>query len=330
MEAVHYHPEGELVCCTLCPHRCLIHDGKTGICGVRRNERGILHTLAYGNLSSMHLDPVEKKPLYHYFPGRNIFSIGSWGCNMHCACCQNWQISQASGQEGGRTYSPDEIARMARQQRNNIGVAYTYNEPVVWFEFMVHTARLVHHAGMKNVMVSNGYLSAEPLAELLPVMDAFNIDLKAFSESDHKRHTGAPLQPVLDNLVRIRRAGRHLEVTCLVVPGVNDDEGGFRDMVRWIRTELGQDTVLHLSRYHPMYKMKDAPTPVELLIRFYTLANERLHYVYVGNLMAEELQDTRCGQCGAKVIVRCGYEVDLELNLHGSCRNCGNRVAVME
>lgn len=329
MEAVHYHPEGELIRCTLCPHQCLIREGRDGICRVRRNEGGILMAGAYGSLSSIHLDPVEKKPLYHFYPGRNIFSIGSWGCNMHCACCQNWQISQVFGQEG-RVYSPVDIVRMARQQRNNIGVAYTYNEPVVWFEFMTDTAQLVHAEGMKNVMVSNGFLSEEPLSELVNLVDAFNIDLKAFSEEAYKRHTGASLQPVLDNLIRIRQTGRHLEITSLVVPGVNDNEDEFRKMVSWIRTNLGKDTILHLSRYHPMYRMKEASTPADLLRVFHAIASEELHYVYLGNLMADDLQDTRCGNCGEKVILRRGFDVDLELSLHGTCRNCGNHVATME
>jgi pyruvate formate lyase activating enzyme len=179
-------------------------------------------------------------------------------------------------------------------------------------------------------MVSNGFLSEAPLIELLPLIDAFNIDLKAFSEERHKRHTGTALQPVLDNLIRIRQAGRHLEITSLVVPGVNDDEDEFIRMISWIRTELGQDSILHLSRYHPMYKMKESSTPADLLRRFHRIAGAELHYVYIGNLMADDLQDTRCGNCGEKVILRRGFEVDLELNLHGTCRNCGTRVATME
>jgi len=331
MEAGYYHTEGDRLRCTLCPHNCLIRDGKTGTCRVRHNINGTLIAGSYGRLSAIHLDPVEKKPLYHFFPGKNVLSIGSVGCNMHCRCCQNWDISQISDSEfDSRTYAPGEIAGMARMQRNNIGMAYTYNEPVVWIEFMLHTAHLVKEAGLKNVMVSNGYLTEAPLNDLLEYIDAFNIDLKTFMPEIHKRHTGGELQPVLDTLERIRRAGKHLEVTCPVVPGVSNDEEAFLGMVRWIRSSLGRDTPLHLSRYHPMFKMKETSTSPDLLFHFYRLASEYLSYVYVGNVITYELQDTRCGQCGLRVVVRRGYEVDSELSLHGTCRSCGTHIATME
>jgi pyruvate formate lyase activating enzyme len=288
---------------------------------------------SYGKLSAIHVDPIEKKPLYHYFPGKSILSLGSVGCNMRCGCCQNWQISQTSADDYPveRIYAPMDILLMAKALDQNIGVAYTYNEPVIGFEFMMDTARMVRTEGLKNIMVSNGYIAREPLQELLLFMDAFNIDLKSFSDEFYRKHAGARLEPVLQTLKQIRSSGQHLEITFLVIPTGNDNENEFRDMTGWISHELGNDTVLHLSRYHPMYKMKIEPTPPQSLEHLYAIAREKLKYVYVGNIQTRDFQDTFCGNCGNKVIIRSGYKVDLtSLTRQGECLHCGNRIIINE
>jgi len=329
MEALFYEPVGNKVRCNLCPHFCLISSGKTGICKVRRNVNGKLIAETWGNLSAVNFDPVEKKPLYHYYPGKIILSLGSVGCNMKCKCCQNWQISQVSvpGFNFSRTLEPAEILAIAASRADNIGVAYTYNEPGVWYEYMVEIARQVHTEGLKNVMVSNGFISEEPLRKLMLYMDAFNIDLKGFTDSFYRKFTGAQLSPVLCTLKQIRNAGKHLEITYLVIPTMNDDPGVFGEMTRWIAAELGTSTVLHLSRYHPVYNLDIEPTSVALLKNLYTIAREKLSYVYIGNISVGESQDTHCDRCGEKIIVRNGYQVIIQSLTHdGSCKACGNRI----
>jgi pyruvate formate lyase activating enzyme len=333
MEALYYHSQDSLVQCTLCPHNCLIRDDHAGICRVRRNQGGILVAESYGRLSAIHLDPVEKKPLYHYFPGNNILSVGSVGCNMRCGCCQNWEISQVpvTGYPFARIHTPADIVDMTDSADQQIGVAYTYNEPGIWFEFMLDTARLVQAKGLKNVMVSNGYISPEPLDELLQYIDAFNIDLKGFTDDFYRTRTGARLEPVLDSLKSIRRSGRHLEITFLVIPSLNDGEDEFRNMIGWISGELGRDTVLHLSRYHPMYKLNIEANSRHSLEHLYAIAREKLFYVYVGNLETDGLQDTYCPVCGDKVIARSQYHVNIvSLNIHGACLHCGTQITKNE
>jgi pyruvate formate lyase activating enzyme len=282
----------------------------------------------YGGISAIRFDPIEKKPLYHFHPGKEILSLGSLGCNLRCSFCQNWQISRAvAGDNLGNTGKPEEIVTLAGTRSNNAGVAYTYNEPTVWYEFMIHTARRVREIGMKNVMVSNGYIAEEPLEELMECVDAFNIDLKAFSDDFYIKHTGARLAPVLNTLKNIRKKERHLEITCLIIPTLNDSASEFRKMIRWISTELGRGTVLHLSRYHPDYKMTIGPTSPATLERLYGIAREQLYYVYVGNIELKDYQDTRCHQCGELVITRRAYHTTLTgINKDGCCLHCNSRV----
>jgi pyruvate formate lyase activating enzyme len=332
-EASFYKKLDGKVNCYLCPHNCIIKDGNAGICNVRRNKAGQLISENFGVLSAINYDPVEKKPLYHFFPGSVILSIGSYGCNMKCKCCQNWQISQ-SGVDNlylRESYSAEDVLNLARSRSNNIGVAYTYNEPTVWFEFMVETAVLVRGAGLKNVIVSNGFINKEPLLELLKFIDAFNIDLKAFNESFYREVSSARLEPVKDTLKIVAGHKKHLEITNLVIPTLNDSDDEFKKMVDWIAEELGPDTVLHLSRYHPMYRMDIGATGPDTLERLYNIAAGRLNYVFVGNISIMDCQDTRCSKCKKTVIRRTGYYIDMSgIDKDGKCVFCGNHIAVTQ
>ncbi len=331
MEASYYERTKNSLRCRLCPHECSILNGGTGICNVRRNVNGVLMAEAWSRLSAVHIDPVEKKPLYHFHPGKNILSIGSVGCNMKCRCCQNWHISQSpvAGYSFGRSVEPDEVISMALAASDNMGIAYTYNEPTVWYEYMLAVARLAASNRLKNVMVSNGYIAQKPLEELLGYMDAFNIDLKGFSEEFYLKFTGARLEPVLKTLKQIRKATKHLEITNLVIPSLNDNAELFTEMTKWIADELGPDTVLHLSRYHPDYNLYTDPTPPMKLEEFYEIARKKLAYVYVGNISMGDLQNTCCSKCGELLVTRQGYQIAVTgLANTGACFRCGNQVMI--
>jgi pyruvate formate lyase activating enzyme len=329
MEAMYYEQTKAGLICRLCPHACIIGVGKTGICRVRRNTGGVLLADTWGKLSAINFDPVEKKPLYHFHPGKTILSLGSVGCSMKCQCCQNWQISQISTTDYLFSSKLDllDIVKLAKSRHENIGVAFTYNEPTVWFEYMNDIAKLIRFEGLKNVMVSNGYINKEPLNGLFNYMDAFNIDLKGFSENFYRKFAGATLSPVLRTLKQIRKAGKHLEITFLAIPSLNDSPDEFGKMVSWIAEELGSDTVLHLSRYHPDYKLDVEPTSAVQLEILYGIAREKLSYVYVGNIQLKDYQDTRCSNCEKLVISRAGYLVNVTgLTDQGLCKFCGNQI----
>lgn len=315
--------------CTLCPHMCVLAEGKSGICRVRRNAEGSLVTDVYGKACCLRFDPIEKKPLYHFYPGSVIFSVGSVGCNLRCKFCQNWEISQTCAEDYPylKPIEADEIIKMAKGRTDNAGIAYTYNEPVVWFEFMMEIARKARAAGLRNVAVSNGYINAAPLAEMLEYIDAFNIDLKGFTDDFYKRVTAARLQPVKDTVKMIRKHNRHLELTHLVVTGLNDDEKIFEEMVKWIGAELGPDTPLHLSRYFPNFEMENKATPLTKLLELYEMATHYLHFVYLGNVAADEGRITFCPDCGNNLIERVGYSTYKKgLDAKGKCRKCGRLV----
>ncbi len=333
MEARYYDKiKNQRVKCHLCPAVCVIAPGKRGVCHVRRNEGGALIAETYGVISSSHSDPVEKKPLYHFYPGSRIFSIGSYGCNMSCFFCQNYDISQESVDHyhGAERMSPERLTGMASAMEDNLGIAFTYNEPTVYYEYMLDTARLSAETGMKNVVVTNGYICREPLSELLEVADAFNVDLKSYSDSFYKKAAHARLLPVKNSLKQIRQSGKHLEITYLLIPGWNDDVNKFREMMKWVRDELGQSTVFHLSRYFPAYRSKEPKTPVRLMYRFYEVAKKYLFYVYLGNLSGSESQNTICHRCGRMVISRNGYYIQkIGLDEKGCCKYCGTKIVIM-
>ncbi len=321
--------EKKKVKCHLCPHLCLLRSGERGKCDVRMNLDGKLIAENYGLCSAVQIDPIEKKPLYHFCPGSQILSIGSIGCNLKCNFCQNCEISQTSIEQflKGEFYEPEEIVEMAREFPENLGVAFTYNEPVIYYEFMYDIAPRIKELGKKNVMISNGFVSKEPFDRILPYIDAFNIDLKSFRNSFYKDITGARLRPVKETLKTIRESDKHLEITNLVIPTLNDDPDDFHRMVKWIRDELGKDTVLHLSRYFPAYKSRIPKTPSSVLFSLSEIARQFLNYVYLGNITGSESQNTICNRCGRMVILRNGYSVQKAgIDEQGKCIYCNNKI----
>lgn len=287
VEARYYRKEESYIICELCPHHCKIADKECGLCGVRTNHNGILISDNYGLVSALNMDPIEKKPLYHFLPGTKILSIGSYGCNLKCNFCQNHTISQIDNKlslSGGKYYSTDNIVELANGRTNNIGLAFTYNEPAVWFEFMYDIASKIAETNLITTMISNGYINEKPLKDLIPLIDAFNIDLKAFNNSFYRAETGASLKPVLRTLKTISESEKHLEITMLVIPGLNDDLEEFEQMTKWIATNCGRDTVLHLSRYFPSYKSNRNITPIQTIRSMYDIAKAQLNFVYPGNI----------------------------------------------
>lgn len=311
--------------CRLCPHLCKIAPGKKGICGVRKNTGEKIELLTYGVISGLSTDPVEKKPFYHFFPGRKILSIGSYGCNMRCDFCQNWHISQQRSESSMLKTDISSIIGKALSSNNNVGLAFTYNEPVIWFEFMRDVALMIREKGMYNAMVSNGFVNRGPLSEMIQFIDAFNIDLKSFNADFYSKMTGAELAPVKESLKQIAISGRHLEITTLVIPGRNDDTEEMEMEAKWIADELGNDVPLHLSRYYPMYKRSDPSTPEQTLVRLCETALKHLKNVYLGNTPSNTGQDTYCNKCGVLITRRSGYSVKLfNLDSMGRCTKCGN------
>jgi pyruvate formate lyase activating enzyme len=286
--------------------------------------------MVFGEPVAIHSDPVEKKPLYHFYPGKQILSIGTFGCNFRCTFCQNYHLSQ-KGHDPLKAIKlkPEELVRKAAGLSGNIGVAYTYNEPTVFYEYMLETAEAIHSAGMKNVMVSNGFINPEPLTRLMPVMDAFNIDLKSFNDDFYRKLTGGRLGPVLETLKNIVQAGKHLEITHLVIPGLNDSIEEFNCLTDWIVKELGDDVPLHLSRYFPAFELSLPPTPLSVLLQFAALAAEKLHFVYTGNVGSNDFSSTYCPHCHTLLMKRHGYNVGVTgLTGEGRCTGCGAVIPV--
>jgi pyruvate formate lyase activating enzyme len=315
--------------CNLCAHHCVIADGKRGVCRVRENRGGVLYTLVYGRTISQHIDPVEKKPLYHFYPGSLAYSIATPGCNFRCRWCQNWQISQAPRERdliSGREAPPEQIVANALETGSR-SIAYTYTEPTVFFEYAYHTALLAHLDGLANIFVTNGYMSREMLEIFHLYLDAANVDLKAFRNETYHHYVGAGLQPVLDNLKRMKQMGIWLEVTTLVIPGLNDDPAELRDATRFIVQELGADTPWHISRFFPAYKMTDhPPTPIRTLYKARDIGlEEGLRYIYLGNVDGES--NTTCHHCGQVLIRRNGYWITENHIRGGNCPVCGTPVA---
>jgi pyruvate formate lyase activating enzyme len=333
-EALLYEPlDDQRVRCNLCAHRCVIRAGHKGICLVRENRDGTLVTLVYGIALSQAVDPIEKKPLFHFYPGSTAFSIATAGCNFRCDFCQNADISQMPrdrGQIWGQQASADQVVRAA-QRYGSRSIAYTYTEPTIFLEYSLDIARIAASVGIASVYVTNGYMTRDMLDLFQSAsngnggrLDAANVDLKAFKDETYKRVCGARLQPVLDSLKAMKELGIWVEVTTLVVPGMNDSEAELDEIARFIALELGVETPWHVSRFHPAYRMRDrAPTPVQTLRCAYELGRKAgLHYVYVGNLPGARLEDTYCPGCGQVVVSRRGFQVTERRLLDGKCGHC--------
>lgn len=325
-EAAHYQklPDGQ-VQCFLCPHQCRIREGGHGICRTRQVKEGVLYALNYAQVASLAYDPIEKKPLYHFFPGSTIFSMGGNGCNLGCLFCQNWEISQS--QVPTRRVEPAHAVELA-QAYGSIGIAYTYSEPLVWFEYVLDCSRLARQKGLKNVLVTNGLINPEPLEQLLPWIDALNIDVKSMSEEFYRRFCKGPLAPVLRTAEAASRVSL-VEITNLIIPTLNDKEEDIRSLVDWVAERLGPETPLHFSRYFPHYQMQLPPTPLETLRRAWQIGKEKLSYVYVGNVLDPATNSTHCPHCGHLLVGRDGYRVREVGFKAGKCSSCGRSVRIV-
>lgn len=324
-EAQFYNREGGKVRCSLCPHSCLIADGRRGLCGVRENRSGTLYSLIYGLASSIHADPIEKKPLFHFLPGSTSISLGSIGCNLFCQHCQNYSISKAKfGQFDLTELTPGDVVRYAGTTGSS-SVSWTYNEPTIWHEFTTVASKAAHAAGLKTNYVTNGYIQEAPLRELKGVIDAMNIDVKAFNEEFYKEICGGTLAPVLKACEVAVELGIHVELTYLIIPEHNDSMDEISQFSKWVVDALGAEVPIHFSAFHPDYKLTNLPrTPERTLSHAYDQAKKTgAEFVYLGNILAGDKADTRCPKCGTRVIEREGFSVRSS-NLKGNrCGKCG-------
>ncbi len=324
-----YKHEDDKIRCELCPHRCLIKENNTGICRVRRHLHGELFALNYGACASVALDPIEKKPLYHFYPGWDILSLGTWGCNFKCSFCQNWEL--AFGNPANREdlmWRPGDVFNFLRRgYETSVGIAYTYNEPTVWYEFVHDTAVVVHEHGYKNVLVTNGFITEEALEHILPFVDALNIDVKGFNDEFYRKYCKGDLKAVMKTVEKCVAAGRHVEITCLIVPSLNDSPDELKFLIKWL-AGLNQDIPLHLSRYFPNFRVNLPATPVSTMEKARRWALENLNYVYLGNVPGHEGANTFCPRCNNTLIIRNGYH-NRNTGLDGRhCKRCGRQLSL--
>lgn len=330
-EAMFYEREaGNRVRCGLCRFRCLIDDGARGICAVRENRGGTLYSLVYGKVCAEHVDPIEKKPLFHVMPGSTTYSIATAGCNFRCRHCQNYTISQVDRNAPirGAEQTPQEIVRRAKGNGCR-SIAYTYTEPTIYFEFAYDTAQLAREAGLKNIFVTNGYISKEALATIAPLLDAANIDLKGFSEEFYRDVIHARLSEVLDSIIEYRKQGIWLEITTLIIPGLNDSEAELQGIASFIVANLGIDTPWHVSQFYPTYRLTDHPrTPLATLRKARDIGRAAgLRYVYEGNIPGSGGENTCCPSCASIIIKRNGYAIESARIRDGACPECGAFIA---
>lgn len=324
-EALFWRPlNDKIVRCELCPRYCMIQPEKRGNCGARENKDGKLLSLVYGKPISLNLDPIEKKPLYHFLPSQKTLSFGTAGCNLHCLYCQNYEISQCSPESIPATFMlPNEIVDLCEKEKSRI-ISYTYTEPTIFYEYMLDTSNLANKKGIKNVMVSNGFINPLPLKKLKS-LDAANIDLKG-NEKFYKKVTGAFIEPVLETLIALKKRKVWIEVTNLLVPGLNDSEKDIKFIVDWISENLGKDVPVHFSAFWPTYKMKTIPsTSLDALKMARKIALKKLDYVYTGNLPDEEGNNTYCPKCKMLLIKRIGFKIVFNKIISGKCR-CGEKI----
>jgi len=322
-EALYFEAHDDAVVCRLCPHNCSIKEDKVGVCTIRKNVKGRLIALSYGQATGLALDPIEKKPLYHFHPGTPILSLGPNGCNFRCLFCQNWHISQVDSPTHEMT--PEQVVRVC-QQKSSVGIAFTYSEPLIWYEFVKDTAELAHKAGLVNVLVTNGYINQEPLRELLPFIDAMNVDVKSMDEEFYKKYCGGQLQPVLDT-VQTAVQQCHVEITNLIIPTLNDTADHFERLAAWV-ADLSPHIPIHFSRYFPHYRLDLHPTPEKTLRTAREIALRHLHYVFLGNLLDRTGNSSYCPACRKPLIARVGYRI-LEYNIKkGCCSACGEQTHI--
>jgi len=312
--------------CTLCPNFCVIKDNKTGGCRVRKNIKGKLYSLVYSHPCSVAVDPIEKKPLYHFLPGTKAFSVGTFGCNLHCSFCQNYSISQAEFDESSHyNLEPEEIVNEAIKNKCKT-IAYTYNEPTVFYEYMLEIAKLAKKKGLKNIIVSNGFINEKPLKELIPFIDGANIDLKAFDSNFYKKITLSRLEPVLKTLKILHENKVWLEITNLIIPTLNDNMKDIEKMCKWIKENLDESVPLHFSAFFPMFRLNNLPaTKPETLMKAKNIAGEYLNFVYVGNIVSEN-SNTMCPKCRKMILNRLGFEVLENKIKKGKCYNCDEKI----
>jgi pyruvate formate lyase activating enzyme len=317
--------EKGVIKCLLCPKECLIKKDQVGFCRARKNINNKLYSLIFSKISSYGMDPIEKKPLYHFYPGIMVLSMGTIGCNFSCDFCQNWTISQANIKDVSvEELSPEKAIQLALQN-NSPAIAYTYSEPLIWYEYVLDTARLAKKNNLKNILVTNGFINYEPLLKILPFIDALNIDLKSFRNSFYQKYCQGKLSPVL-RTIELSKEYCHLEITNLIIPSLNDSEEEIKEMVDWI-SSLNEEIPLHFSRYFPCYKMNISATPISTLYKARDIAQKKLKYVYIGNIWDEEANATYCSNCKTLLIKRTGYNIiNLGLDEDGKCKHCGEKV----
>lgn len=327
-EAMLYKKENEKVRCNICAHHCRITENGYGVCRTRQNIDGKLYTLIYSSVSSAHVDPIEKKPLFHFFPGSLVFSLGTISCNFRCKHCQNWSISTAKVGDVYTTEIPPEEAVRQTKKSGCDGIAWTYNEPTIWFEYTYDSAKLAKRAQLYTVYVTNGYISEEALNEIAPFLDAANVDVKAFNDSFYKRISGTRLEPVLETCERMLEKKIHLELTYLIIPGYNDSEEEIKKFSTWV-VNLNASTPVHFSAFYPAHLMLDVPpTSIETLEMAHEIAKEAgVEYVYLGNVPGHEYENTFCPECGELLIERTGYHVRKRIS-EPKCPECGRSIDI--
>jgi len=322
----------DTVRCTICPRMCTVKPGRKGFCGTKENVDGKLISLTYGQLSAFAVDPIEKKPLAHFYPGSRSLSVSSVGCSFTCPWCQNWHISMSNLEESHTRFMHPEAVVEAAMVQECISISYTYNEPLINLNFVEDTARFAHESEIKNVLVTNGYVSIPALEQVVDVIDAANVDWKAFNQEFYRKYCSGELQSVLDATEHMKKNGVHVEVTFLVIPETNDSPDETREMARYIVEHLGPETPLHLSRFFPTYKFQHVPpTPVETLVRAREIAmEEEVRYVFVGNIRGGGYENTVCHVCGKTVISRSGYTITgWHLDEDKRCVHCGAEIPIV-
>ncbi|MDY6796186.1 MAG: AmmeMemoRadiSam system radical SAM enzyme [Actinomycetota bacterium] len=325
-EALYYERlDNGKVCCLLCPQDCVIAEGKRGFCQVRINQGDVLYSEIYNQAMASAMDPIEKKPLYHFHPGSRIFSVGTRGCNQRCDFCQNWHMLQPDVRTWGITAAG---AVKEAMTSNSIGIAYTYNEPTIWYEFVLECSQLARERGLANVLVTNGFINPQPFAQLAPFIDAMNIDIKSMEPEFYRKICKSELEPVLATCKAARDAGIHLEITNLIIPTLNDSDELVSELVDFV-AGLGPEVPLHFSAYFPAYKMTIEPTPPSMLKKAKKIAEEKLYYVYIGNVRVSDGANTYCPECGNLLVSRKGFGASLEGIECGKCANCGRKVDII-